>query len=39
MEGARSDPRADHIFEAYIEGELELPDMLPLIRTALGDDQ
>ena len=38
MEGVRSDPRTDHIFEAYVEGELELSELLPLIRKALGDE-
>lgn len=37
MEGASSDPGTDPIFEAYVEGELELSELLPLIKKALGD--
>ncbi|QRM34858.1 antitoxin VbhA family protein (plasmid) [Microvirga sp. VF16] len=39
MAGAKHDPRVDHIFEAYVEGHLDLADLLPLIKSALGDDQ
>jgi hypothetical protein len=39
MAGAKHDPRVGHIFEAYVEGHLELADMLPLIKAALGDNQ
>jgi hypothetical protein len=36
MEGTRRDPRTDHIFEAFIRGEIDLPDVIPSIKNALG---
>jgi hypothetical protein len=36
MEGARHDPRTDHIFDAFVRGEIELRDMIPMIKRALG---
>jgi hypothetical protein len=39
MSGAKRDPRTDLIFEAFVRGEIELSDMIPMIKEALGVDQ
>jgi flagellar biosynthesis component FlhA len=38
MEGARRDPRTDHIFDAFVRGDIEISDMIPMIKKALGDE-
>ena len=36
MEGAKRDPRADPIFESFINGEIEMSDVVPMLKQALG---
>ncbi len=39
MSGAKRDPRTDPIFDAFVRGEIELSDMIPMIKKALGVKQ
>lgn len=36
MEGVRRDPRTDDVFEAFVRGDIDMPDMIPMIKKALG---
>lgn len=38
MEGVRRDPRTDHVFDAFVRGDIEISDMIPMIKKALGDE-
>jgi hypothetical protein len=36
LEGIYRDPDSDAIFEAFIRGEIEVTDMVPLLKARLG---